>query len=82
MSAHQCDGSHEIRSARLLLALHDGNANAAQELADEIDGCARCWQAMAQWLARVLAGVQSQYEGGSTAAALLALNEIARLTAA
>lgn len=75
---HVCEGP-ESRTARMLLALHSRDDDALQLVRNEVDGCARCWQSIAGWLANLLAGVREMDAGSPAAAADSVAAELARL---
>jgi hypothetical protein len=69
---HQCDGQHELRAARLLLAMLTADSAAVTSFAAvdaELNGCAKCWRAVAQWLAQLVAGRDALQAGSVEAAA-------------
>jgi len=77
---HECNGSHELRTARLQLALHDHNSVAAQQVIDEIGECSRCLRAMMLWQATLLASFRANSAGGDSQASQYVLAELVRLT--
>lgn len=71
MTHHECDGQHELRTLRLLLALLINDESAVTGLAfidAELDGCAKCWRGIACWACQLVAG-RDALDAGSVAAA-------------
>jgi hypothetical protein len=77
---HICNGQHEWRTSRLLLAMFNHDESACQIVEDEIGGCARCWKAMALWAIRLTAGNMALRAKGFAAAADSVADELERVT--
>jgi hypothetical protein len=78
MKPHEC-GNRELRTSRMLLALHSGDGDMYRVVVDEIAGCAMCWQAVAHWVISMLAGHRALQAGSREAAAGFELAELDRV---
>jgi hypothetical protein len=78
MSEHVCANT-EVRTARLLLALHSDDEVAYKVVVREIGSCSRCWKAVALWAVQLLAGSQYCAAGGHEQAAGFLLSELERV---
>jgi len=75
---HVCANT-EVRTARLLLALHVDDETAYRVVVREIGDCTRCWKAVALWATILLAGARLRAAGSKEKAADYVADELSRL---
>jgi hypothetical protein len=75
---HIC-GNREIRTSRMLVALHLDTQDSYEQVIREVDGCARCWAAVAHWAISLVAGSRALQAGSREAAAGFELSELDRV---
>jgi hypothetical protein len=75
---HTCANT-EVRTSRLLLALHTDCEDSFKLVVQEIGSCTRCWKAVALWAVTLLAGRDSRAAGSREQAAEFVLSELERV---